>query len=138
MNRTGMEKLLKIKLEELERVSREFSKDTVPSTPLPRLKNFRLSKEIAVYMESNTARLSINGLTFSPGCSLDTIAHVIVEHLGYKPRDVLRFVRRIEAVTNWFRRRTEGRKRMAGEILRQRKKYQETLQAEAALVSLSK
>ncbi|MEM2615661.1 MAG: hypothetical protein QXO44_02830 [Thermoplasmatales archaeon] len=122
MNRTGMEKLLRIKLKQLEEVSREFSKDTIPPTPLPRLKNFRLEKEIAVYMESNTAHLSINGLTFSPGCSLDTIAFVIVRHLGYKPRDVLRFIRRIEAITDWFRRRTEGRKRMAEEILRSQRK----------------
>ncbi|MEM4204584.1 MAG: hypothetical protein QXS54_10995 [Candidatus Methanomethylicaceae archaeon] len=139
MNRTEMEKLLRIKLKELERVSREFLKDTIPSTPLPRVKSFRLSKEIVFYMEPKaTFRFAIENLRFTLELSIDNITYSILEVSGYKPRDVLRIVRRIEAIMDWFRRRIEGRKRMAEEILRQQRKFVEALEAEAALVSLSK
>jgi hypothetical protein len=60
-------------------------------------------------------------------------AIILCEQLGYKPRLVLRAIRRIEAATAWAQRRAEGRGRQAEHILAAQAGAQEQIDAMAVL-----
>ncbi|MEM2615662.1 MAG: hypothetical protein QXO44_02835 [Thermoplasmatales archaeon] len=130
--------LLNQKIKEFFRAVDDFKSGTVPKTKEPRLRRFTVI-EGRVYIEQH-----LNSIVFriddEPCYSSwpKYIADKVLQISEHKPRNILRVIRRVEAAAEYFRKRAEGRRRMAEEILRQQKKFLETLEAEAALVSLSR
>jgi len=119
---------------------------TAPQTPLPRPRNWTIGRQNARAMRLHIADLAIltveipawgdNGiLEINPGGNADIgrVAVILCEQLGYKPRLVLRAIRRIEAATAWAQRRVEGRRRQAEHILGAQAGAQEQIDAMAVL-----
>ncbi len=111
----------------LEKAVGELLKETIPHTPLPRPRTYRITPrhvwpgpgEGDAYRflghEVETKRgPQIYRVAFYEGAAQD-----ICQACGWQPGKVLRAIRQIEAAARWCRARAEGRRRAAEEILRQ-------------------
>jgi len=130
-------KLLNAALSDLDRAQGQMNKDTVPRTPIPRPRIFQITPRVRwPYIRSD------GGVQWSLCMSRKYPLHLqktldnILNDCHYQPRAFLRALRRIQAATEWCRARTDGRRRMAEEILRQQAKAVESLEAEAVMAAL--
>jgi|GEM_PF-3466947 len=130
-----LHEIVGLKLNELRQAIYELQKRTVPYTPLPRPKIFRLfdDADVQIVWPSNldnlyTIRIKNSEYSFQFNITIYLIEKVCIA-CKYQPAKVLKFVRRIDAAIEWCRRRAEGRRRAAEEILRQQKKATDTLTA---------
>lgn len=142
MNGKDYRKLLAPAVYELYRAVEEMHENTFPRTSIPRPRSFEFAPGLfwppvydgrVDYRYINTAGCGVCRLSND-----SAIAREIVNACGGRPRKILRALRRIQAATAWCRARTEGRKRMAEEILRQQAKAVTVSEAEAVMVSLKK
>lgn len=112
---------------------------TFPTTALPRPRFFRITDSITWPLidegQVDWMTVWIDGIGCC-GLGSPSLPRVIAEECRYRPRLVLRAIRRIQAAAAWCRRRKEGREREAMEILRQQRKWIEALEVEAAMRSL--
>ena len=136
-----LHKLVEFKLEELRKAICELRQHTIPHTPLPRPKVFKLfNDEIIWPHRSNdlyTIKVNNRDYDFEYGVE-NHVVQKICEVCKYQPAKILKVIRRIEAAAEWCRKRAEGRKRAAEEILKQQKKAVDTLTALAVAYKLSK
>lgn len=136
-------------LKDLERAVEELQQPTVPSTPMPRPKFFQISKSVIwpyLMFISRTngektyydfVTIKRDGIDYRRRLSdWDEISKIIMRDCKYQPSEVLRSLRRIQAATEWCRRRVAGRRRAVEEILRQQQKAVEALEVEAAMNAL--
>lgn len=68
--------------------------------------------------------------------SMSAIAKVLTECTAHNPRLVVRTLRRIDNVTNWYNKRREGLQRAANEVMRQQDKWVQALENEITLDTL--
>lgn len=136
-------------LKDLERAVKELQQPTVPSTPMPRPKFFHIT-DLVVWPYFQKSKVSNStflyytyvtvygkgGGEYRRDLTSDDLPEKILSDCEYQPAKVLRALRRIQAATEWCRRRVDGRRRAAEEILRQQQKAVEDLEAEAAMTAL--
>ncbi len=134
-----MKELISSALGELRKAAESMTEELSPHVPLPRVRTFEFAPGIVWPGESpgegnqgwyKYAR--VNGYQVSLG----DVAEKITKKTGGQPRKVLRALRRIEAATEWCRRRAEGRRRAAQEILRQQSRAVAALEAEEVIRGL--
>jgi hypothetical protein len=124
----------------------ELARPTSPPTPLPRppAKPVRVSRELEmrVGIEGKSVTVSV----FADGRCLDELANYVIDPSNFvsrvmpylhSPRAVASFLRQLQWLTAWMRKRAEGRRRAAEEILRQQRKWVEMLESEIALRKLA-
>lgn len=137
-------------LKELGTAAVKLQKQTVPRTPEPRPRIFQFTADIMwpsrehssksalwVYLEhGNNFSHQLYNLTVS--YEIFKAASYIVSAHSFRPRRILRVLRRIQDAAIWCEARTEGRKRHAEEILRQRKQSPavKVLEAEMTMLAL--
>ncbi len=132
------EKLIQAAVQELLSEATRMVQQTSPATPLPRPKTFELAPGIlwpappteGPYWYQKVVLHNHNSQQVE---SIGWHIHTIIKRCGGQPQKILRALRRIQAATNWCRRRTEGRQRAAQEILRQQKRAAHILEAEIVL-----
>jgi hypothetical protein len=64
------------------------------------------------------------------------MAEFIMPHVD-RPRDIVRVVRRLQWLATWARKRMDGRRRAAEEILRQQRKWVDIIENEIAINKLA-
>jgi len=143
-----LHELVEAKLRELRRAIYELQQHTVPYTPLPRPKVFKLFDDgnVQIIWPSRLSNLSdglytirIGDYEYSFQYSVEIYpVRKICEACGYQPAKILKVIRRIDAAIEWCKRRTEGRKRAAEEILKQQTKAIDILNAISVAYKLSK
>jgi hypothetical protein len=144
------QKLLSEALTQLWGAMLELIHPTSPQTPLPRppAKPIKIARGIEVRVEIEqgiTVYFFINGVSSatwvasSGGCCYNILllAKQLMPHLSH-PRVLAYCLRQLRWLTAWMRKRAEGRRRAAAEILRQQRKWVEMLEGEAALQELAK
>ena len=135
MNETEMkDAMVELFADALERVGkarRELMQDTVPPTPLPRFRYFRLTGSgwYVEYPASNergepwyeTIRVVRRSSSHTVNLYSNAPANLkrFVDMVGYSPASIVRLVRWLESIERWMLARAEGRRRHAQEILRQ-------------------
>jgi len=128
-----LHKLVEFKLKELRKAIYELQQHTIPYTPLPRPKVFKLfNKELIVWPnrpdDLYTIKVGDCNYDFEYGVE-NHVVEKICKVCKYQPAKILKVIHRIDAAIEWCRKRTEGRKRAAEEILKQQKKAVDTLNA---------
>ena len=130
-----LHEIVGLKLNELRQAICELQKRTVPYTPLPRPKIFKLldDADAQIIWPSNldnlyTIKIKNSEYSFQFNITIYLIEKVCIA-CKYQPTKVLKFVRRIDAAIEWCKRRTEGRKRAAEEIWKQQKKAVDVITA---------
>jgi hypothetical protein len=129
----------------------ELARPTSPPTPLPRppAKPIRVSRELEMRVRIDERSVTVGA--FAEGRCLgdlqvwDTTNYTIdpSDFVGrvmpylHSPRAVASFLRQLQWLTAWMRKRAEGRRRAAEEILRQQRKWVEMLESEIALRKLA-
>ena len=146
------QKLLSEALTQLWEAMLELTRPTSPQTPLPRppAKPIRVSREVELKVDVENGRCVVVRV-FARGCCLETlrvqdttnyigpsdvVAKSVMSYLSC-PRDLVRCLRQLRWLTAWMRKRAEGRRRAAEEILRQQRKWVEMLESEIALRKLA-
>jgi len=137
MNRKDYVVIVEKYLKELREARKELLSETTPSTPLPRPRRFWFTrKHYFPYDDFNHVA------TCKSFCSLanflDDLAQEICEVCEWQPRKILRAIRRIAAAAEWCRKRAEGRKRHAEEILRQQSRWERELRNQRTLDVMAK
>jgi len=119
----SLHELIESKLLELRLAIRELQCQTIPHTPLPFFRSFKLLDERLIWPArfDDLCSMKINNKN-SPLLITSSLVKDICEVCEYKPSKILKVIRRLEAAAEWCRKRAEGRKRAAEEILRQQKK----------------
>ena len=131
----GMRELVKRKLKELRKAIDELQQNTTPHTPLPHPRSFKLfdGKEAEILWPAQPDGwygLKIGIRFFKLGYNdSGYLAEEICKACKYQPTKILKVIRRLEAATEWCRKRTGGRKRAAEEILKQQRKAADALAA---------
>lgn len=134
--------VMTLALWELCKAVRDMHEDTKPQTDTPRAREFNLgiARGVLIQIHVKTRILCLfrgSKQHWVEEQKVAASAKRLCEWLGYKPRLVLRAIRRIEAATSWARRRAEGRSRQASDIARAQKPYQEQIDAMAAMGLIS-
>jgi len=139
-----LHELVEAKLKELRKAIYELQQQTIPHTPLPRPKIFILfnHKDDKIIWPARlndlyTIKVGDYDYGFEYGVEKHEVEK-ICKVCKYQPAKVLQVIRRIEAAIEWCRKRTEGRKRAAEEILKQQKKAIDTLNAINVAYKLSR
>jgi len=139
-----LHELIEIKLKELRKAIYELQQQTIPHTPLPRPKVFKLfsgkdDKIIWPHRPDDlyTIKAGDRDYDFEYGVEKHVVEK-ICKVCKYQPAKILQVIRRLEAAIEWCKRRTEGRKRAAEEILKQQTKAIDTLNAMSVAYKLSK
>ncbi len=124
-----MKELVAAALEELRKAAESIG-DLSPGVPMPRVRVFEFAPGLVWPGETPQeghywylySRLGDRKVLGSGGFKVwaDDLTEMILKRAGGQPRKVLRALRRIQAATEWCRRRAEGRRRAAQEVLRQR------------------
>jgi len=144
LTKEEMQKLVRKKIEELHRAVDELRQHTIPYTPLPNSKTFKLldDKETEILWPAPPNcwhNLKVGTRFFDIGYDDNHyIADEICDACKYQPAKILQVIRRIDAAIEWCKRRTEGRKRAAEEILKQQKKAVDALTALAVAYKLTR
>ena len=130
--------ILSTALEDLEAAVDKLEKDTIPYTPIPRIRKFEIVPRKMTWpykkdLRSFLTEAHVYGLERWKRKNVSTI---IIALCRAQPRLILRALRRIQAATAWCEARAEGRRRAAEEILRQQARAVEALEAEAAMLAL--
>jgi len=144
MTKAEIIRLIQAALCELKEAAQKMVEDTVPATPLPRPRRFVFVRGVEYpYInkkgEPNWESVKVGGNEgYLPGsisyyCN---VTHDIAARTQFKPRNVLRAIRRIQAATEWCKARHKGRLRAAKEVVKQQKKAYEILEAELAINNL--
>jgi hypothetical protein len=139
--------LLLAALSDLGAAVKDLTARLTPDVPLPQPRAFRFTDHISWPKTGSSpcdwdaygdCGIKVGGTNYplTHEHALQMIANQVLGQCGHQPRKILRALRRIQAATAWCRARTEGRERMAEEILRQQAKAVEALDAEAAMVAL--
>jgi len=143
--------LLAEALDQLWAAMIELTRPTFPTTPLPRppAKPIRVTRDLALWVKTEEKCIVVYVLGF--GKQLDKLevrditthtintfrcAERIVPHLR-SPHEIASCLRQLRWLTAWMRKRAEGRRRAAEEILRQQRKWVEMLESEIALRKLA-
>ncbi len=131
-------RVLQNALQELENAVKQLLEPTFPDTDLPTPKFFEIGPGITWPYKAENGNIS-----FRTACHknyhryhLSDWAGVIVNLCKAQPRCVYKSLQEIRKATEWCKKRTEGRKRHAEEILRQQSKWLEALRAEDTLQKL--
>ncbi len=146
------EQLLEDALGELISAVGELVKPTYPETPLPRrARVFRIesftwpcyqvidNESLLWGMMSHSLPTGYFALRGSVGGRPSaSLVAMLLKQCGYQPARVLHAAKQIRAAAEWCRRRAAGRRRHAEEILRQQWKAAEEIDADIALIALSK
>lgn len=143
--RESMAEEVRAALGDLEAAVEELIKETTPPVPLPRPRVFEIAPDITwPYREEK--KIKWKGIYIpcqSPwefsnrNLHSARTAKEICQACRWRPRLVVRAIRRIEAAAAWCRRRAEGRRRAAKEILQQQRDALKKLQARTALRELA-
>jgi hypothetical protein len=129
----------------------ELTRPTSPQTPLPRppAKPVRVTREVELKVDVEDGRCVVVRI-FADGCCLETLRvcdttnyilnpeclmERVMPHLS-RPRALANCLRQLRWLTAWMRKRAEGRRRAAEEILRQQRRWVEMLESEIALRKL--
>lgn len=138
--------LLTVALGELYVAGDALAKETIPATPEPRPRLFHILPHLVwPYCECEEDKVVEVDWTrikwYSTGTYLikhqeSAMAKKFARDCGWQPRKILRALRCIQAATAWCEARIEGRKRAAGEILRQQQSAIEALEAEAVMAAM--
>jgi hypothetical protein len=129
----------------------EFTRPTSPQTSLPRppAKPIRVAGELELRIKVDERSVTVGA--FAEGRCLgdlrvwDTTNYTIepsdfvgrvIPYLR-NPRALANCLRQLRWLTAWMRKRAEGRRRAAAEILRQQRKWVEELEGEIALRKLA-
>jgi DNA-directed RNA polymerase specialized sigma54-like protein len=144
--------LLSEALDRLWEAMRELTRPTSPPTPLPRppAKPIRVSRKVELRVERENSR-TITVDVFVDGRCLGSLrvwdtTNYTVDHsdlvgkmMPYlsRPRTLAHCLRQLQWLTEWMRKRAEGRRRAAEEILRQQRKWVEELEGEIAMRKLA-
>ena len=129
--------IVSVAIKDLSAANKELANNIRPHVPLPRPKIFFIPPGYSWPYRGDWEHIWDNGkggglyLGFPTAC-----AERICSAAGYQPRKILAALRQIQAATAWCKARTEGRKRMAQEILKQQAAAVEALEAEAAIAAL--
>jgi len=123
MLKDSLHELIESKLLELRLAIRELQCQTIPHTPFPFFKSFKLFDERLVWPArfDDLCSIRIDGRD-SPFFITSSLIEDICEVCEYKPSKILKVIRRLEAAAEWCRKRAKGRKHAAEEILKQQKK----------------
>jgi hypothetical protein len=130
----------------------ELTRPTLPQTPLPRppAKPVRVARGVELRVEVENGRC-VTVRVFAEGCCLESLrvwdttsytvdhsdlARKMMPYLS-RPRALAHCLRQLRWLTAWMRKRAEGRRRAAAEILRQQRKWVEMLESEIALRKLA-
>jgi hypothetical protein len=151
-NMTDLQNLLSEALEQLWEAMVELVRPTSPRTPLPRppAKGIGVLREVElkVRVERNkiavvfcvggihVAELPASGTDKSNMFDPSYLLGKIMPHVD-SPRALAHCLRQLRWLTGWMRKRAEGRRRAAAEILRQQRKWVEMLESEIALRKLA-
>jgi hypothetical protein len=143
--------LIENALSELNQAYKHLIEATVPQTPLPRGKQFRIDRVAVIRMEPGEQDASeiqfvepSYGLqnnswwSMLPGLNSDYLARLLVQQLGFQPSRLMHAIRAIEQATQWCRDRRCGRERAAQEILQQQQKSLQELQKRYTAMQLIK
>ena len=136
-----LHKIIEAKLTELRSAIYELRQQTIPHTPLPRPKVFKLFNDEIIWPHRSddlyTIRVGDRDYDFEYGVEYHVVEK-ICKVCKYQPAKILKVIRRLEAATEWCKRRTEGRRRAAEEILKQQKKAVDALTALAVAYKLTR
>jgi hypothetical protein len=151
------QELLEEAIEKLWEAMIELTRPTSPQTPLPRVpaKPIRIVRKLelsvwinregraSVYFCANGQCVlrweAISGTisAFDKSRLLKDSVREMMPHLSH-PRALANCLRQLRWLTAWMRKRAEGRRRAAEEILRQQRKWIEMLEGEIAMRGLAK
>jgi DNA-directed RNA polymerase specialized sigma54-like protein len=130
----------------------ELTRPTSPQTPLPRApaKPIKIARGVELRVEVRHGCVNVyvfaqgtclKKINVSDGKSLDIYPSLTAkEMMPYlsQPRALANCLRQLRWLTAWMRKRAEGRRRAAEEILRQQRKWIEMLEGEIAMRGLAK
>jgi len=121
--------LVREKLQELEHVADILLRQTIPYTPLPRPRFFKIGPYTWPYVDDYDRKISYNKLKAEKGYYeyLKNAATSLCDYCKYQPAKVVKVIRQIEYAIEWCKKRTEGRQRAAEEIIKQQKKAYDIL-----------
>jgi len=125
-------------LRRLREARKELLSETTPPTPLPRPRRFWFTHKHYFPYDADFNHVATNKSFCSLAHFLDDLAQEICEACGWQPRRILRAIRRIAAAAEWCRKRAEGRKRHAEEILRQQSRWERELCNQRTLDAIAK
>jgi hypothetical protein len=147
--------LLSIAFLEVLNAVAELIKPTRPQTPWPRPpkpvilgpnivlnlarhKASHISYTLELHNRENyvNALFGIDGPLTSISQSAQDMAQLVTSKTD-RPRDLVRVLRQIRGLAAWARKRAEGRRRAAEEILRQQRKWVDILESEMAICKLA-
>jgi hypothetical protein len=144
------QKLLSEALTQLWEAMLELSRPTSPQTPLPRppAKPIKIARGLEVRVQVGSGVIVyflLDGVccdrwvASKGGCcyNIPLLVKNVMPHLSH-PRALAHCLRQLRWLTAWMRKRAEGRRRAAAEILRQQRKWVEMLESEAALQELAR
>jgi len=143
LTKEEMQKLVRKKIEELRRAVDELQQQTIPYTPFPHPRTFKLFNENVEIVwpgqPDDWYAARVDNRIFKLGFKdNDYIVDMICEACKYQPAKILRVIRRIDAAIEWCRKRAEGRRRAVEEILKQQKKAVDALTALAVAYKLTR
>jgi len=142
LSKKEIQELVKKKIEELHEAINKLQEQTIPYTSLPHPRTFKLLNENVKIVWPGQPKdwygVKVGEHIFRLGLENNHIANMICEACKYQPAKILRVIRRIDAATEWCKRRTEGRKRAVEEILKQQKKAVDALTALAVAYKLTR
>jgi hypothetical protein len=143
--------LLSDALTQLWKAMFELTRPTYPPTPLPRppAKPVRLTRKLELRVNVEDGRCVVVRIfagerlmrSFEVHDKTDyaknpsDLVERMMPHLS-RPRALANCLRQLQWLTVWMRKRAEGRRRAAEEILRQQRKWVEKLESEIALRKL--
>ncbi len=125
-------------LRELINAVKELHAPTYPTTPLPRPREFRFAGRFTWphvpepgdvrwwSVAAGDSRYSIGGSWW--GAPSSALVADLLQECGYQPARILRAAEQIRAAAEWCRKRAEGRRRHAEEILRQQHRAAERVE----------
>ncbi len=150
------QKLLAEALDQLMEAMIELTQPTSPPTPLPRppAKPIRIVRklELSVWINREgraSVSFCVSGqcvlrfeaisgtiCAFDKSRLLKDLVREMIPHLSH-PRALAGCLRKLRWLSAWMRKRAEGRRRAAAEILRQQRKWIEELEGEIAMRKLA-
>jgi len=147
------QELLSEALEQLGEAMIKLARPTSPQTPLPRppANPIRVSQGVELRVDVEDGRC-VCVRVFADGRCLESLRvwdttnytldflSLVRKMMPYLscPRSLAHCLRQLRWLTGWMRKRAEGRRRAAAEILRQQRKWVEMLEGEIALRELAK
>jgi hypothetical protein len=145
------QELLSEAIKQLWEAMIELTRLTTPQTPLPRppVKPIKIGRGVELRVEVRHGCVTVyvfargtclKKIDVSEGKSRDIYPSLTAkEMMPYlsQPRALANCLRQLRWLTAWMRKRAEGRRRAAAEILRQQRKWVEMLESEIALRKLA-